>query len=119
MTWWLTYAEDSDEFAAFASIAEAFTEQTGRAHWHVLLRARAIETGSFVLAAAQGGVHETGRHTYGHSLIVSPWGDVLAEAQAEAEPGIILADIDLAEAIAARQRIPVLQHERPFDVTTV
>lgn len=103
--------------AQVLTVPAAFTEQTGRAHWHVLLRARAIETGSFVLAAAQGGVHENGRHTFGHSLIVSPWGEMLAEAGDE--PGVIFADINLADATAARQRIPVLQHERPFDVTTV
>ncbi|MEJ2124001.1 MAG: carbon-nitrogen hydrolase family protein [Alphaproteobacteria bacterium] len=103
--------------ARMLAVPAAFTEQTGRAHWHVLLRARAIETGSFVLAAAQGGVHEAGRHTFGHSLILSPWGEVLAEAGAE--PGVITADIDLAEAIAARHRIPALKHERPFNITTV
>jgi predicted amidohydrolase len=99
------------------TVPAAFTEQTGRAHWHVLLRARAIETGSFVLAAAQGGVHENGRHTFGHSLVVSPWGEVLAEAGDE--PGVITADIDLDEATAARHRIPALKHERPFNITTV
>ena len=82
----------------------AFTVPTGEAHWHVLLRARAIETGSFVLAAAQGGTHESGRETYGHSLIVSPWGEVLAEAGTE--PGVVMADIDLAQADEARARIP-------------
>ena len=74
---------------------------TGQAHWHVLLRARAIETGSFVLAAAQGGRHESGRETYGHSLIVSPWGEVLAEAGTE--PGVLMADLDLAAADQARR----------------
>jgi predicted amidohydrolase len=100
--------------ASFLAVPSAFTEQTGRAHWHVLLRARAIETGCFVLAAAQGGVHETGRSTYGHSLIVSPWGHVLAEGGTE--PGVITADIDPAEVAAVRQRIPALRHVRDFSV---
>lgn len=100
---------------ALASPA-AFTRQTGEAHWHVLLRSRAIETGSFVIAAAQGGTHEDGRETYGHSLIVDPWGKILAEADGDA-PGIILAEIDLAEAAAARRRIPALENGRRFAVT--
>ena len=78
----------------------AFTKQTGEAHWHVLIRARAIETGAFVLAATEGGLHENGRSTFGHSLIVSPWGEVLAEG-GEA-PGVIFADIDLAASAQVR-----------------
>jgi predicted amidohydrolase len=93
-------------------VPSAFTVPTGEAHWHALLRARAIETGSFVLAAAQGGSHDSGRRTYGHSLAVSPWGDVLAEGGIE--PGIIAAEIDGAAAAAARRRIPALQHDRAF-----
>jgi predicted amidohydrolase len=100
--------------ADFLTAPSAFTKQTGEAHWHVLLRARAIETGCFVLAAAQGGVHENGRATYGHSLIVSPWGEILAEAGEE--PCVISAEIDPAEVAAARQRIPALDHVRPFEV---
>lgn len=103
--------------AAVLTVPAAFTQETGKAHWHVLLRARAIETGSFVLAAAQGGMHENGRATYGHSLIVSPWGDILAEAGDE--PGHIQADIDLRLVAEARQRIPALGHVRDFDVTSV
>jgi predicted amidohydrolase len=95
--------------AKLFTIPSAFTVPTGQAHWHVLLRARAIETGSFVLAAAQGGRHESGRETYGHSLIVSPWGEVLAEAGTD--PGILLADIDLAAADLARARIPALAND--------
>lgn len=95
-----------------------FTRQTGEAHWHVLQRARAIETGAFVISAAQGGQHEDGRETYGHSLIVDPWGRVLADAGG-AEPGIILAEIDLAQVAEARARIPALQHARPFTVDRV
>lgn len=100
--------------AEFIAIPAAFTKQTGEAHWHVLIRARAIETGAFVLAASQGGVHENGRATYGHSLVVSPWGEVLAEAGEE--PGVIFADIDLAASDAARARIPSLKHGREFEV---
>jgi len=100
--------------ADFIAVPAAFTKQTGEAHWHVLIRARAIETGAFVLAATQGGLHENGRATYGHSLIISPWGEVLAEAGEE--PGVIFADIDLAAAAEARARIPTLKHGREFEV---
>ena len=95
------------------TVPAAFTVPTGRAHWHVLLRARAIENGAFVLAAAQGGRHESGRATYGHSLIVSPWGEVLAEAGEE--PGVIRADLDMDRVADVRARIPVLRNEREFD----
>ena len=92
--------------ADFLAIPSAFTRQTGAAHWHVLVRARAIENGCFVLAAAQTGRHESGRETYGHSLIVSPWGEVLAEAGSQV--GVVVADIDPGEVEKARQRIPSL-----------
>jgi predicted amidohydrolase len=101
--------------ADFLAIPSAFTRQTGEAHWHVLLRARAIENGCFVFAAAQAGKHESGRETYGHSLIVSPWGEVLAEAGVE--PGVILADIRPGDVQTTRQRIPSLQHDRPFQIS--
>ncbi|MEO1066773.1 MAG: carbon-nitrogen hydrolase family protein [Pseudomonadota bacterium] len=91
-----------------------FTKQTGRAHWHTLLRARAIENHAFVVAAAQGGRHEDGRETFGHSLIVDPWGAILAEADGD-DPCVIMAEIDLAALDTARTRIPVLTHEREFD----
>jgi deaminated glutathione amidase len=100
--------------ASFLAIPSAFTRQTGEAHWHVLVRARAIENGCYVFAAAQGGVHENGRETYGHSLVVDPWGRVLAEGGTE--PGIVLAAIDLGAVAAARGRIPSLQHGRRFEV---
>ena len=100
--------------AEFIAVPAAFTKQTGEAHWHVLIRARAIESGAFVLAATQGGLHENGRSTFGHSLIVSPWGEVLAEGGEE--PGVIFADIDLAASAEARARIPALKHGRDFDV---
>src|ERR1043166_4188060 len=100
--------------ATFLAIPSAFTRQTGEAHWHVLMRARAIETGSFVFAAAQGGQHENGRETYGHSLVVDPWGRVLAEG--DTEPGVIFADVDPAEVAAARARLPSLEHGRRFEM---
>jgi predicted amidohydrolase len=100
--------------ADFLAIPSAFTRQTGEAHWHVLLRARAIENGAFVLAAAQAGRHECGRETYGHSLVVAPWGEVIAEGGVE--PGVIVADIDPAEVAQARARVPSLQHDRPFQI---
>jgi predicted amidohydrolase len=99
---------------SFLAIPSAFTQQTGEAHWHVLNRARAIENGAFVLAAAQGGKHENGRATYGHSLVVDPWGRVIAEGGSD--PGVILATIDPAEVSAARAKVPSLQHGRRFEV---
>jgi deaminated glutathione amidase len=100
--------------ASFFAIPSAFTRQTGEAHWHVLLRARAIENGCFVFAAAQGGSHANGRETFGHSLIVDPWGRILAEAGTE--PGVILAEVDPAAVAAARAKIPSLHHGRRFEV---
>jgi predicted amidohydrolase len=92
----------------------AFTRPTGEAHWEVLLRARAIETGSFVLAAAQGGRHEDGRGTWGHSLAIGPWGEVLGRLDHD-EPGVLVADLDLAAAAKARQAIPALKNARAFE----
>jgi predicted amidohydrolase len=100
--------------ASFLAIPSAFTKQTGEAHWHVLMRARAIENGCYVFAAAQGGRHENGRDTFGHSLVVDPWGRVIAEGGTE--PGVVFADVDLAEVSAARARIPSLQHGRRFEM---
>jgi len=108
------YRALAESGASFLSIPSAFTKQTGEAHWHVLMRARAIENGSFVFAAAQGGDHENGRATYGHSLVVDPWGRVIAEGGTE--PGVVLADVDPAEVSAARSRIPSLQHGRRFEL---
>ena len=93
----------------------AFTRQTGEAHWHVLQRARAIENGAFVISAAQGGRHEDGRETYGHSLIVAPWGEVLAEIDHD-EPGFALASLDLSRVAEARRRIPAIANQRGFSV---
>ena len=99
---------------SFIAIPAAFTKQTGEAHWHILLRARAIENGCYVLAAAQGGLHENGRSTFGHSLVVDPWGRILAEG--DTEPGIVMAKIDPAEVAAARGRVPSLGHGRRFEI---
>jgi predicted amidohydrolase len=98
--------------ADFLSIPSAFTVPTGRAHWHVLMRARAIETGCFVLAPAQWGEHANGRKTYGHSLVVAPWGEVLAEA--EDGVGLIVAEIDPVKVLEARRQVPSLSHDRAF-----
>ncbi len=103
--------------ADFISVPSAFTKLTGEAHWHILLRARAIETGCFIFAAAQGGDHEVGRATYGHSLIVSPWGEIICEAGTE--PDVIFADIEPAQVRDARARIPSLLHDRPYETPTV
>ena len=102
--------------ASFLAIPSAFTQQTGEAHWHVLMRARAIENTCYVLAAAQGGTHENGRATFGHSLVIDPWGRVVAEGGTE--PGVVMAEIALAEVATARARIPSLQHGRRFEVVT-
>ena len=100
--------------ATMLAIPSAFTKQTGEAHWHVLIRSRAIENGCFVFAAAQGGRHENGRDTFGHSLIVDPWGRTIAEGGTE--PGVIVAEINPAEVVNARARIPSLQHGRRFEI---
>jgi predicted amidohydrolase len=100
--------------ATMLAIPSAFTKQTGEAHWHVLIRSRAIENGCFVFAAAQGGSHENGRDTFGHSLIVDPWGRIIAEGGTE--PGVIVAEINPAEVANARARIPSLQHGRRFEI---
>ena len=99
--------------SSFLAVPSAFTETTGTAHWHVLLRSRAIENGAFVIAPAQGGTHANGRQTYGHSLIVAPWGEILSEAGTE--PCVITADIDPAAVKIARDRVPSLRHDRDFE----
>ncbi|WP_414472978.1 carbon-nitrogen hydrolase family protein [Microvirga sp. M2] len=109
------YRALAENGASFLSAPAAFTRQTGEAHWEVLHRARAIETGSFMISAAQGGLHESGRETFGHSIIVDPWGRVLAEAGTE--PGVILAEIDPALVTEVRGRIPTLKNARGFKVT--
>ena len=98
-------------------VPAAFTVPTGKAHWHVLLRARAIETGSYVIAAAQGGAHDSGRETWGHSKVVDPWGKVIAEAGVD--PEYLLFEINPAETVAARARIPALVNAREFTLSEV
>ncbi|MBM3504092.1 MAG: carbon-nitrogen hydrolase family protein [Alphaproteobacteria bacterium] len=101
--------------AVLITVPSAFTAVTGRAHWHVLLRARAIECGAFIVAPAQTGRHPGNRQTYGHSLVVAPWGEVLLDAGDER--GVSVADIDLNKVAEARRSIPSLQHDRPFAAT--
>lgn len=98
--------------AKIISVPAAFTRITGEAHWHILLRSRAIETGCFIIAPAQGGRHEDGRETYGHSLIIDPWGEVLAEGGVD--PGVITATLDLSKVDEVRGKIPSLKHVRDF-----
>ncbi|MEE9314467.1 MAG: carbon-nitrogen hydrolase family protein [Rhizobiaceae bacterium] len=108
----LAYAREGVEILTGPS---CFTRQTGQAHWHTLLRSRAIENGSYMIAAAQGGDLEDGRETFGHSLIINPWGEIIAEIQGE-EPGIALAEIDTSEVKAARGKVPNLVNNRPFEI---
>ncbi|WP_404401770.1 carbon-nitrogen hydrolase family protein [Pelagibacterium halotolerans] len=103
--------------AQVIAVPAAFTVPTGEAHWEILLRARAIETGCFILAAAQGGAHENGRSTYGHSMVVAPWGEVIAKADGDAA-GLIFADLELDRIAAARQRVPQLENGRDFTLGT-
>ena len=107
----------SDAGATMLAVPAAFTVPTGQAHWHVLLRARAIEAGAFVIAAAQTGHHADGRQTYGHSLVVNPWGHILLDMGEE--QGVALVEVDPASVTEARGRIPVLQHRRPIGSATV
>jgi predicted amidohydrolase len=117
------YRDLASAGAAILSVPSAFTYDSGRAHWHVLLRARAIENGCFVIAPAQCGTHADGRRTYGHALIISPWGEIMAEAETDddvADPGanddVIFADIDLDAVQRARHAIPSLSNARPYEV---
>lgn len=103
--------------ATVLSIPAAFTRPTGEAHWHILMRARAIEAGAYVVAAAQTGHHADGRATYGHSLVVDPWGEIVLDMGAE--PGLGLADIDPARIDDVRARIPVLAHRRPIPAVDI
>ena len=104
--------------AEILTVPAAFTRRTGEAHWHILLRARAIENGAWVIAAAQGGRHEDGRETFGHSMIVDPWGRIVAEADHD-EPGVVLAEIDAAASADARRKIPNLSNAREFELRYV
>lgn len=107
------YAALTNEGATILAIPAAFTVPTGEAHWHVLMRARAIEAGAFVVAAAQVGQHEDGRVTYGHSLVVDPWGKVLLDMGGEA-PGLGFVEIDQAAVEEVRRRLPAIWHRRPI-----
>lgn len=98
--------------ADIITVPSAFTQVTGEAHWHVLLRARAIETGAYVLAPAQTGTHPGDRKTYGHALIVDPWGKVLGDAGEQ--PGLVSASIDIEKVVRTRQKMPSLSHDRDF-----
>jgi predicted amidohydrolase len=106
------YRTLTDAGATIVAVPAAFTVPTGQAHWHILLRARAIEAGAFVVAAAQVGRHEDGRETYGHSLVIDPWGRVLLDMVSER--GVGFADLDLAEVEAVRSRLPAIRHRRPI-----
>ena len=106
------FARLAEADADLIAVPAAFTVPTGKAHWHILLRARAIEAGLFVIAAAQVGHHEDGRNTFGHSLVVDPWGDVLLDMGEE--PGVGFADVDLKRISDVRSRIPALNHRRPI-----
>jgi predicted amidohydrolase len=110
------YRALTDAGAQLLAIPAAFTVPTGEAHWHVLMRARAIEAGAYVVAAAQSGRHEDGRETFGHSLVVGPWGDVLLDMGVK--EGVGFADIDLAEVEAVRARLPALRHRRAIPPVT-
>lgn len=107
------YRDYALEGAQILTAPAAFTRQTGKAHWHILQRSRAIENGAFIISAAQGGDHEDGRETYGHSVIINPWGDVIGELAHE-ESGFISAEIDLNQVIEARQKIPNLKNAREY-----
>lgn len=108
------YRALAESGASFITVPAAFTRKTGEAHWHTLLKARAIENGCFIFAAAQGGTHENKRETFGHSLIIDPWGEILAEGGIE--PSVVLAKIDPARVEAVRKSIPSLQHGRRFSI---
>lgn len=110
------YRELAQAGADFISIPAAFTKVSGEAHWHVLQRARAIENGCYVISAAQWGTHAENRQTYGHSLIVDPWGTVVADAGEKV--GFITAEIDLANVAEARRKIPALTHDRQFNLSS-
>ncbi|XWN29553.1 MAG: carbon-nitrogen hydrolase family protein [Devosia sp.] len=108
------YAGLAEAGATMFSVPSAFTVSTGQAHWHTLLRARAIENGAYVVAAAQAGTHDCGRQTYGHSLIIDPWGNILAEGADV--PDIIMADLDTAVVEAVRRQVPIMNARRAFSV---
>lgn len=112
------YRQQAKLGASVLTCPAAFTKPTGEAHWKTLLQARAIENGAFMIAAAQGGTHEDGRETYGHSMIVNPWGDVIGEIEHN-EPGILVANIDIQEVADARAKIPNLVNEKKFSISYI
>jgi predicted amidohydrolase len=112
------YQAQAKAGANILTCPSSFTKPTGKAHWEVLLRARAIENGAFMIAAAQGGQHEDGRTTHGHSMIIDPWGQVLGEL-AHDEPGVLVCDLDLEQSANARKRIPNLANERKFSISMI
>lgn len=114
----LLYRSLAQAGAEILTVPAAFTKMTGEAHWHALVRARAIETGCFVMAPAQGGHHEDGRDTFGHAMIVSPWGEVIAHADHD-DPCVIAADLDLSQVAKARQRVPSMASDQPFELQIV
>ncbi|MCC6532091.1 MAG: carbon-nitrogen hydrolase family protein [Burkholderiales bacterium] len=103
--------------AVMLAVPASFQRETGPAHWHSLLRARAIENAAFVIAPAMCGEHPNGRSTYGHSLVIDPWGQVIAEA--DDQPGVLMADIELEQAANVRAMLPSLQHDRPFELNRI
>jgi deaminated glutathione amidase len=105
------YRQLAQAGAQIITVPSAFTRPTGKAHWEILLRARAIETGCYILAPAQGGLHEDGRKTWGHSMVIDPWGDIIAELDHD-HPDVLIADLDMAKVETARTRIPALHHDR-------
>ncbi len=112
------FREEALSGAEILTAPAAFTKQTGQAHWHALLRSRALENGAFLISAAQAGTHEDGRETFGHSMVVNPWGHMMAVANGT-EPETIFADIDLSEVAAARKKIPNLKNARAFSTVLV
>ncbi len=112
------FREEAIAGAEILTAPAAFTKQTGQAHWHALLRSRALENGAFLISAAQAGLHEDGRETFGHSMVVNPWGHMMAVANGT-EPETIFADIDLSEVAAARKKIPNLKNARAFSLELV
>jgi deaminated glutathione amidase len=112
------FREEALSGAEILTAPAAFTKQTGEAHWHALLRSRAIENGAFLISAAQAGHHEDGRDTFGHSMVVDPWGHMVAKAGGDG-PDIVYASIDLAEVAAARKKIPNLKNARSFSTDIV
>jgi predicted amidohydrolase len=111
------YRQYGEAGANIIMVPAAFTVPTGEAHWHTLLRARAIESGAYVMAAAQTGLHETGRETYGHSLIIDPWGQIIEDAGEDV--GFVLAELSLEKPEKTRKKMPSLQHTRPFDMAMI